>query len=82
MFVEPERIRPGGEVHRRIVYTYCPRVAGKVARGTVRTSVYLGRQRLATSSKTGFPIIPGTYTYDASVRMPADAAEGIYTLET
>lgn len=80
--VQPEQIRAGGTVTRRMVYTYCPRILGKPARGSLQTSIEHGGRQVASSVKGNFLILPGQYTYDASITTPGAAPPGVYMLET
>jgi hypothetical protein len=78
----PDTVAAGGSTTRRIVYTYCPPVHGRIQRGTMQTTVSFQDRRLGTDRHRGFPLLPGQYTYDAEINIPRGAKPGVYMLET
>ncbi len=78
--VNPSRIAAGEEFNHRFVYALCPRKATQVVEGTLRTRIRY-KDRVIAQDKAEFELLPGRWAVDSFVRLPDDAAVGIYSLE-
>ena len=79
--INPNRIRPGGEINHRIVYALCPLRRTEVVVGTLTTRVRFKGSVVLRESIPDFEIKPGRWSVDAFVRLPENAESGVYALE-
>jgi plastocyanin len=79
--VEPSMLRPGAEVNLRVTYTVlAPRDAKPIRVKELRTVRY-GNQDLRRLEKD-VAVSSGTYASEHRLSIPADAAEGTYSVTT
>ncbi len=79
--LNPERVAPGGEVHHRIIYAFCPDPGRGPETGVLlRKLSFKGRTVFLDQDKS-FVLVPGRSAVDAYFLVPEDAPPGAYVLE-
>jgi len=77
----PERLEAGSEFNHRMQYVLCPKKDTDVLSGRMHTRIlYKGKAIMSESVQRDLQ--PGRWILDSFVKLPADAAPGIYALET
>jgi hypothetical protein len=79
--LSPERIKPGGEVHHRLVYAFCPAGDAKEESGTLTRRLTLKGKTVFLDQTRDFALAPGRSAVDAFFLVPESAPPGAYVLE-
>lgn len=79
--LNPERVKPGGEVHHRLVYAFCPAGDAKEEPGTLTRRLTLKGKTVFLDQTRDFALVPGRSAVDAFFLVPEAAQPGAYVLE-
>jgi hypothetical protein len=79
--LEPERVAPGGEVHHRLVYAFCPAPGGQAQQGVLMRKLTLKGRTVFVDQDENFALVPGRSAVDAYFLVPTAAEPGTYVLE-
>ena len=77
----PERVTPGDELGHRMVYVLCTGGATKVVTGQLETRILFRGKTLVSDPQQAYDLRPGRWRVDVFVKIPPNAANGIYALE-
>ncbi len=77
----PARVKSGGEFGHRFVYAMCPENSTEVVAGRLSTRIRFKGQPIVGDTIESYEIKPGRWVVDAFVRIPENAAPGIYAYE-
>ena len=79
--LNPERLRPGAQLHHYFVYVMCPAIASEVINGTLYTEIRVkGKAVYRDSVKQ--ELQPGRWRIDTFITLPEGAESGMYALAT
>jgi len=79
--LNPERVDPGGEVHHRLVYAFCPADKTQPETGTLTRRLLLKGRAVFVDQTRDFTLVPGRSAVDAFFLVPPAATPGTYLLE-
>lgn len=79
--LSPERVAPGGELHHRIVYAFCPAPGGGSEKGILLRKLSLKGKVVFQDQDRNFVLTPGRSAVDAFILVPEAAPPGTYVLE-
>lgn len=79
--VIPGRLSPGKEINHRIRYATCLAASSEAQKGEIIRAVYY-KNHTVFRDRTKYEFKPGTWTVDAFIMVPDDAAPGTYTVDT
>jgi len=79
--VWPKRLRPGEELGHRMVYVLCTAGPTKVVTGRLDTRVLFRGNAIVSEPEPAYDLRPGRWRVDVFVRVPPNAADGLYALE-
>jgi len=79
--LNPERVDPGGEVHHRLVYAFCPADKTQPETGTLTRKLTLKGRTVFVDQTRDFTLTPGRTAVDAFFLVPPGATPGTYLLE-
>jgi hypothetical protein len=79
--LSPERVEPGGEVHHRLIYAFCPAQGGGPEKGVLTRKLTLKGKTVFLDQDDSFVLTPGRTAVDAFFLVPQAAQPGAYVLE-
>ncbi|MBI4803691.1 MAG: hypothetical protein HY795_00480 [Desulfovibrio sp.] len=79
--LNPERVAPGGEVHHRFIYAFCPASGGGSEKGVLTRKLSLKGKTVFLDQDKDFILTPGRSAVDAFFLVPETAPPGTYVLE-